>query len=190
MEPRARAFFELIRPHLRRLNVVAGHYVKSEEDAHDLVQETLLRAWRAFSAAEGGTYERAWFFTILRNIAAEWRRAAGRRIRLVPLSETQLTEVVGTEPWEPFARYPTLDEERFREFLDQRIAAALDALDPSFREVLILSVAGGMTYREIAVVLSCPIGTVMSRMGRARRALRERLAQYAQEHVRMRSGGP
>ena len=57
--------------------------------------------------------------------------------------------------------------------------AALDALEPSFREVVVLSVVGDLTYREVAQVLDCPMGTVMSRMARARRALRERLADYA-----------
>ena len=64
-----------------------------------------------------------------------------------------------------------MSEEQFREFLDDKIAAALDALDPPFREVIILSVAGDLTYKEVAAVLDCPVGTVMSRMARARRTL-------------------
>ena len=72
-----------------------------------------------------------------------------------------------------------MSEAAFRELLDDRLTRALDALAPAFREVVILSVAGDLTYREIARVLDCPVGTVMSRMARARRALRERLADVA-----------
>ena len=72
-----------------------------------------------------------------------------------------------------------MDEDRFREFLDDKVVAALDAIDPAYREVLILAVAGDLTYREIGEVLACPVGTVMSRMARARRQLRERLAVHA-----------
>ena len=79
-----------------------------------------------------------------------------------------------------------MDERQFREFLDDKIAAALSALDPPFREVIVLSVAGGLSYREIAQVLDCPVGTVMSRMARARRTLRERLAQCAHPRARAR----
>ncbi len=81
-----------------------------------------------------------------------------------------------------------MDEERFREFLDERLVAALDALEPAFREVIILSVASGLNYREIAEVIGCPVGTVMSRMARARRALRERLGDLAQSQRWVREG--
>jgi RNA polymerase sigma-70 factor (ECF subfamily) len=72
-----------------------------------------------------------------------------------------------------------MSEAHFYEFLDDRLVAALEELDPPNREVVVLSVAGGLNYREIGEVLDCPMGTVMSRMARARRALRERLAEFA-----------
>ncbi|GJQ25984.1 MAG: hypothetical protein HBSAPP02_10160 [Phycisphaerae bacterium] len=81
-----------------------------------------------------------------------------------------------------------MDESQFREFLDDRVAAALDTLEPPYREVVVLSVAGGLNYREIGDVLECPIGTVMSRMARARRALREQLADYAATQSQERGG--
>lgn len=179
MEAPAEEFLRFIRPQWTGLHRVALRYVVRDEDARDLVQETLLRAWRSFSPADQRTYSRAWLFVIMRSAVVDWQRTAARRINMVPAPEGELTELAPADLTEPFAPLPAMDEARFREFLDDRLAAALDALEPSFREVVILSVAGDLTYREIAETLDCPIGTVMSRMARARRVLRERLAGVA-----------
>ncbi|MEE8170517.1 MAG: sigma-70 family RNA polymerase sigma factor [Phycisphaerae bacterium] len=168
----------MVQPLRRPLYLSALQYV-SESDAADLVQEALLRAWRNFAPSDERTYRRAWLFVILRNVALEWRRTAARRVRLVPVTDAELTDPAPSDLSEPPAPFPPLDEQQFREFLDQRIVAALDGLEPPYREVLVLSVAGGLSYREIGDVLDCPLGTVMSRMARARGRLRERLADYA-----------
>jgi RNA polymerase sigma-70 factor (ECF subfamily) len=183
---KTRTFLELVQPHVRRMYVVARQYVSGADEANDLVQESLLRAWRSFSLARGRTYQRAWLFTILRNVAREWHRAGKRRVRLVPCPNSELTEIASSDPGGPFCQLSGMDESRFREFLDDRIVAALEALEPRFREVVVLSVAGGLSYREIAEVLGCPVGTVMSRMARARRTLREQLAEFAQPRRRAR----
>ncbi len=160
---------------------IARRYAANAEDARDLVQETLVRAWRSFSPAEERIYNRAWLFVIMRSVVVDWQRTARRRIKLVLAPESELTELAPADLTEPFCPFPAMSEDRFREFLDTRVAAALDALEPSFREVVILSVAGDLNYREIAEVLDCPVGTVMSRMARARRALRESLAAFAKD---------
>ena len=178
MNQAAATFVGYIRPHWGRLHTVARQYVANDNETSDLVQETLLRAWRHFSSAEQAAFPAAWLFVIMRNVALDWQASARRRLKLTLLPVSQLTEVAGFEDDDTFASLPALSEEAFREFLDERIAAAVDALDGPYREVLILSVAGGLHYREIAEVLDCPIGTVMSRMARARRALRERLADH------------
>jgi RNA polymerase sigma-70 factor (ECF subfamily) len=98
---------------------------------------------------------------------------------LAPVEHEELTELVGTELSDPLDALPSSTEDQFREFLDQNVAKAFDSLEPSFREVVLLSVAGDLSYREIAEVLECPLGTVMSRMARARRALRGRLSGVA-----------
>lgn len=147
-----------------------------------------MRAWGNFNDSDERTYGRAWLFVILRNIAYEWHRTAARRIRLVPHSAVELTELACSELNEPFAALPSLNEMQFYEFLDERLVAALEQLEPVHREVVVLSVAGGLNYREIGEVLDCPIGTVMSRMGRARRALRERLANYATAGIGTKGG--
>ena len=186
MSTSAADFLDYVRPHWRRLRAVARQYATGSEEARDLVQEVLLRAWRNFAPMDERVYHRAWLFVILRNVAAEWHRTRQRRIRLVPVMNAELTELAASDPSEPFTSMPNMDEDAFREYLDDRIVAAMDALDAPFREVLLLSVAGGLNYREIAEVLDCPMGTVMSRMARTRRMLRERLADFAREHGHLR----
>jgi RNA polymerase sigma-70 factor, ECF subfamily len=170
------AFLRLVRPQWKAMHRVAHRYVASGDDAHDLVQETLLRAWKGFSTADEREYSRAWLFVIMRSTVVDWHRAANRRVTFVPIPDAELTELAPADLSEPFAPFAIMTEERFREFLDDRVVAALDALDPAFREVVFLSVAGDLSYREIAEVHDCPVGTIMSRMARARRSLRERLA--------------
>ena len=172
-------FIDFVRPAWTRLHSVARQYVAQDAEAADLVQETLLRAWRNFSTTQESCYRRAWLFVILRNVAVDWQRSSKHRAKFLLESESHLTELAAVDSGDPLGQLPAMSEGAFREFLDDKIAAALDALDPAFREVIILSVAGGLQYREIAETLDCPLGTVMSRMARARRALRERLADYA-----------
>src|SRR3990170_1996094 len=184
MDEVASEFLRQVRPLWGRLQAVARKYCAQREDAGDLVQETLLRAWRAFSPVEGPTHPRAWLFAIMRNIVIDWHRAASRQVTIAPTDYEELTELAGAEPGEPLARLSSMNEEQFREFLDAGVARAFDALEAPFREVVILSVAADLNYREIAEVLDCPVGTVMSRMARARRALRERLADFARSSIR------
>lgn len=165
-----------IQPHWKGLYSVARQYTVSEEDAGDLVQETLLRAWKNFSLVAEKEYRRAWLLAIMRNVAVDWQRMKKRKISLVLVPHSELTEIASSSLAEPFAPLPSMSEEQFLEFLDDRIVHALNALDGPFREVITLSVVGELSYGEIAKVLGCPVGTVMSRMARARRMLRERLA--------------
>ncbi len=188
METTAEVFLRYVRPHWKGLHLVARRYVGRSEDARDLVQETLFRAWRGFSPTEERSYRRSWLFVILRNVAVDWQRTARRRVTLLLASDAELTDMAPPDTTEPLCPLPPFDERSFREFLDDRIAAALDKLDPPFREVLILSVAGDISYRQIGEVLDCPVGTVMSRMARARRALRERLADFAVTRGRVTEG--
>ena len=179
MTERVASFMGHLRPIWAGLHTVAQHYVMHEQEAGDLVQETLLRAWRSFSPMEEVCQRRAWFFVIMRHLAIDWQRSAKHRAKFMLQSDAHLTELSALDLDQSLAALPVMTEEAFREFLDDKIAAALDALEPAFREVIILSVAGDLRYREIAEVLDCPLGTVMSRMARARRELRERLADYA-----------
>ncbi len=181
MENQTDIFMRYIQPHWKVLHIVARQYVVSEADASDLVQETLLKAWKSFSSTEEREYRRAWLFVIMRNIVLDWQKRNKRRIKLSLIAHSELTEIAASDLNEPLCQMPVMDEERFLQFVDDRIIAALDAIDPAFREVIILSVAGGLKYIEIAKVLDCPLGTVMSRMARARKKLRERLADFASQ---------
>ncbi len=149
----------------------------------------MLRAWRNYAPDDQRSYSRSWLYVILRSAVIDWDRAARRRIRLVPTPDGELTELAPADLTEPFAPLPNMSEERFREFLDDRVVEALDNLAPVFREVIVLSVAGDLNYREIAQVLDCPTGTVMSRLARARRALREQLGDFAPSNRAARRGG-
>jgi RNA polymerase sigma-70 factor (ECF subfamily) len=186
MSGRKSLFLSLLEPNMRWLKATARQYMAGERDAEDLVQETALRAWRAFSPSDGRTFTRSWLLVIMRNLAIEWQRLARRRVRFVLVTEQELTEARADSVNEPFAALPSMEESPFREFLDERVAGALDELEPPYREVIILSVVGGLNYREIATAMGCPLGTVMSRMSRARRALRERLADYARSRGEVR----
>jgi RNA polymerase sigma-70 factor (ECF subfamily) len=125
--------------------------------AEDLVQECLLLAWRSFHQLREGSNAKAWLFRILFNC---WY-AQGRKLRKVP-ALVPLTADAGTLT-------PALDDAL-------EISRALDALQPEHRTVLLLGVVEGLTCSEIAEVLTVPVGTVMSRLSRARQAMRMRLA--------------
>ena len=145
--------FELIAmPEAPRLLRFARRLTGNGPSAEDLVQETLLKAWRSFSQFREGTNARAWLFRILINsFHGQGRRAA-----------------VSTVP---------LEERGARDSFIHRLemAQALDSLPVEHRTVLLLGVVEGFTCREIAGILSIPIGTVMSRMSRGRQNLREML---------------
>ncbi len=179
MENQTDIFMQYIQPHWKVLHIVARQYTASKADASDLVQETLLKAWKSFSSAEEREYRRAWLFVIMRNIVLDWQKRDKHRIKLFLVAHSELTEIAASDLNEPLCQMPVMDEERFLQFVDDHIVAALDTLDPAFREVIILSTAGGLKYSEIAQVLDCPMGTVMSRMARARRRLRENLTDFA-----------
>ena len=176
MSDTQKLFFCFIQPHLRALRTAARQYAALDQDVNDLVQETLLRAWRNYSPTKESDYRPSWLFVIMRNISLEWHRTATRRIKIKYVPDEHLTEMAVVNLQDPFPAFGPLSEEKFRDFLDERLAEAWDALNSSFREVLVLSLCGDLSYREIAEVLDCPIGTVMSRVARARRELREHLA--------------
>jgi RNA polymerase sigma-70 factor, ECF subfamily len=143
--------------HARSLLRVAQRLTGSPSTAEDLVQDCLLLAWRSFHQLRPGTNARAWLFRILFNAFY----ASGRKLRnapdIVPLA-------AGTA-----AVFPGFDEAA-------EVSQAFDRLGIEHRTVLLLGVVEGFTCAEMAEILSVPIGTVMSRLSRARQALRTQLA--------------
>ena len=138
-------------------------------DAEDLVQDTYLKAFRSSAQFERGTNLKAWLFTILHNTFRNMRRHDGRN----PIDvDSELVEQAAADASQEFSPEQLLT----RASLDADLQAALDALPEAFRQAVWLRDVEELTYSEIASVLDVPIGTVMSRISRGRRALYERLA--------------
>lgn len=142
---------------------------RSRDEAEDLVQESVLRAWMFFDRFEQGTNARAWLNRILVNTFINGYRR--RRREHDVLAEVQAG--LAREAWLPDTHRAPGEE------LGDEVQAALATLPRDFREVLILVDRDETSYRDAARKLRCPIGTVMSRLHRARRALQARLADYA-----------
>jgi RNA polymerase sigma-70 factor (ECF subfamily) len=149
-------FFELTMwPHMRAAYNLARWLVRNDQDAEDIVQESFLKAFKA-QASFRGSEAKTWMLAIVRNTAMDFRRRDKSGIA-VPL---------GDEGYEPKDDSP--DPERA--FVDQS-RQAISHLEPEFREVIVLREIEGLPYKEIASVLGIPMGTVMSRLSRARNQL-------------------
>jgi len=161
--------------HLDVLYRVALRLTSNPSDADDLVQETMLKAYRSWDQYQQGTNAKAWLLTILRHaFINEYRR----RIRH--------PETVDVDAIEPFAVFPDVQDEDpqgafFDKIVDDQVLKAIDQLPVVFRETLVLSDVEGMSYQEIADILKVPVGTVKSRLFRARHLLQAKLYDYAVE---------
>jgi RNA polymerase sigma-70 factor (ECF subfamily) len=176
-EPSAagRSFDEEALPHLDALYRVALRLTADTSQAEDLVQDTMLKAYRAWKQYRPGTNAKGWLLTILRNtFINDYRRRKHEPVAM------------NLEAIEPHALYRSMQEADpegtfFSQIVDDKVLEAIDALDPEFREVLVLSDVEGMRYAEIAETLQIPIGTVKSRLFRARRQLQAELYAHAVE---------
>ena len=174
------SFEMLAQEHLHPLYSMAVRLTRQPQEAEDLVQETLLRAYRFFDKYERGTNFKAWIFKILKNVFINRYRKTQTEPDTVEFGaiEEGLESLVdnvspGTQP-------APVDPESIlmRGVVDGEIEGALDELPPEYRMVLLMAVVEEMSYKEIAAALSIPIGTVMSRLHRARRLLQGRLVDY------------
>ena len=154
---------------------VARRLVSSREEAEDLVQETYARAFRSWRSYTPGTNMRAWLFRILTNLNIDRGRRDQRAPDIQPMEEgdyylyNRLEETTGTD-----------DETRVVERLSQdSIVEALSAVPHNYRDVVVLVDIGDFSYQDAAQILDIPIGTVMSRLHRGRRALKQALADAA-----------
>lgn len=174
-DPRREHFEEEALPHLDALYRVALRLAGDASDAEDLVQETMLKAFRAWHQYRPGTNVKAWLFTILRHTFINQYRRRKQRDETVDVHEaerfTVFRDVQDADPEGSF----------FARIVDDEILRAIDALAEEFRETLVLSDVEGLTYAEIAEVTGVPVGTVKSRLFRARQQLQRRLHRYAVE---------
>ena len=159
MSNRTHEFEQAALGHVASLLRVARR-LTSHSAAEDLVQDCLLLAWRNFHQFEPGTNARAWLFRILFNTFYGQRRRSQRAPKVIPITAHLRTEAM------PVDRALQVSE-------------ALDSLPIDHRTVLMLAVVEGFTCAEIAAILSIPIGTVMSRLSRARQAMRSRISTAA-----------
>lgn len=177
---RQREFAEVALPHTDALFNLALHLTRDRRDAEDLVQEALLKAFRFFDSYEPGTQIRAWLFRILRNTFINRYRAAKVRpqeVNFAHLESTYDRVIDETLLGDRGAMSPErliLDH-----VLDEEVDDALGRIPEEYRTVVIMALVEDMTYREIADTLSIPVGTVMSRLHRGRKALQASLLDYA-----------
>ena len=169
-------FANVVLPYLGDAYALARWLARNDSDAEDIVQEACLRAFRGI-AGFGDVNARAWLLSIVRNTAFTWLKKH-RDPRLVAVENIELVEATGPERDEgPFAG-PSSPEASLIERADAaRLEAAIAALPEEFRETLVLRDLQGLDYRAIAEVTGVPIGTVMSRLARARRRLMAQLGK-------------
>jgi RNA polymerase sigma-70 factor, ECF subfamily len=176
----ASADFEILAlPHLNDLYRTARRVIGNPTEAEDVVQETYLQALKSFHRFQPGTNIRAWLFKILFHVAAHHRRKL-YRFKPADLEDANLAETLSYET-APLAHWP----ERLS---DKEVLRAFEQIPQSYRAVVMLADVQEFAYKEIADILQIPIGTVMSRLNRGRKALREALqpthigAAFVAEH--------
>jgi RNA polymerase sigma factor (sigma-70 family) len=166
----AAQFRETILPHLDAAYNFARYLARDPVAAEDIAQEAFLRAFRAFPTYRGGP-PKAWLFAIVRNCFLTWAGAARRAGQVVidegALSETQALALVNVA--DPTAETPELRLLKRREA--ETVRAVIENLPEPFRETLVLRELEELSYKEIAELTAAPIGTVMSRLARARQML-------------------
>lgn len=177
---RLREEFEaLALPHLESVWRLARRLSGNHAEAEDLVQEVYLRALRSFDRFElRACGPKPWLLKILHNVFCT-RRSQSRRQPML-MEEVDLERVAGEIEERPLERWPGENEVPWDEF-DEVLARAVQSLRPEYRTVLLLWALEGLSYREIAHVCECPVGTVMSRLYRARQILCQRLGAWAGE---------
>jgi RNA polymerase sigma-70 factor (ECF subfamily) len=170
-DQRSERFDQAVLPHLGAAYNLARWLTRNDHDAEDVVQEAYLRAYQFFEGFHGGD-GRPWLLRIVRNTCYSWLEKNRPREPTVAFDETKHSgerEVAGPEA-------PLVAHEN-REMLRR----ALEELPPEFRETIVLRELEGLSYKEIAVVTGAPVGTVMSRLARARERLQECLAEPKHE---------
>ena len=159
--PAEAAFAVLVREHSGAVLGFVRRRVRNPELAEDLVQETFLRAWKSKDSYRGDASQRGWLYAIAANVVRDWARRRGRRFEEVPLPEHVDLPAPASDPAGDVVATEAA----------ARLTSTLRELPANQREMFLLRERDGLSYREIADVLSCPVGTVMSGLARAREKL-------------------
>jgi RNA polymerase sigma factor (sigma-70 family) len=172
-------FQKTFMPHITAMYNFAFRLTNNEDDANDLVQDTYLKAFRFINSFELGTNAKAWLFRILKNSFINDYRKRSKEPNKVDYQDVETTY---NSDDDADANYTVdLRAETVQDMIGDEIANALNAIPVDFRTVIILCDVEGFTYEEMAKILDIPIGTVRSRLHRARMLLKERLALYAKK---------
>jgi RNA polymerase sigma-70 factor (ECF subfamily) len=178
------SFADLAREHLDRLYGFCVRLTNHPSDAEDLVQETLLRAMRAYDSLREPARAKGWLFAIATNAWRDLSRARGREVRTVPIDgldadgdEFSLFQTIAIE--DPFPYSDELHLDFLRLFRDEDVAAVFGSITPVFRLPLILTVIHGFSCKEAAAIVGVPLGTLLSRLHRGRKQLERGLWDYA-----------
>ncbi len=163
------------------LYTAALRMTRNAADAEDLVQETFLKAYRAFGSFEEGTNLKAWLYRILTNTFINTYRAAKRRPEKADVEDIEdlyLYKRLGELSAAGVGR--SAEDELLERITDDEVKRAIESLPEAFRIAVLLADVEGFSYKEIAEITDVPIGTVMSRIHRGRRALQKALLDYAE----------
>ena len=166
----------------RQLYSAALRMTRNPSDAEDLVQETFLKAYRAYDSFEEGTNLKAWLYRILTNTFNNKSRADSRRPKQSELGDVEdLYMYRRIAVGDSSAASRSAEERVLEGLLEEDIKRAVEELPENFRIPVLLADLEGFSYKEIAEILDIPIGTVMSRLHRGRKAMEKRLWDYAEQ---------
>ncbi len=175
-------FSDLAMEYMPSLYTAALRMTRNPADAEDLVQETYLKAYRAFSSFTEGTNLKAWLYRILTNTYINTYRAKKRRPEESDIDDLEnfyLYRRLGGLEGATAGR--SAEDEVLDHFTETEVKEAIEALPEQFRMAVLLGDVEGFSYKEIAAILDVPIGTVMSRLHRGRRALQKRLYEFGRQ---------
>ena len=172
-----RVFDKEFMPHIDSMYNFAFRLTNDEDDANDLVQDTYLKAFRFINSFSQGTNAKAWLFRILKNSFINDFRKKSKEPAKVDYQDVETT--YNSEEDAETNQTVDLRVESVQDLIGDEIANALNVLPVDFRTVIILCDVEGFTYEEMAKILDIPIGTVRSRLHRARMLLKEKLKSYA-----------
>jgi RNA polymerase sigma-70 factor (ECF subfamily) len=175
-------FADLAMEYMGSLYSAALRMTRNPADAEDLVQETYLKAYRAFGSFKEGTNLKAWLYRILTNTFINSYRARRRRPEQTELDDVEdlyLYRRLGG--LEAVSAGRSAEEEVLEHFTETEVKEAVEALPEQFRMAVLLADVEGFSYKEIAEILDIPIGTVMSRLHRGRRALQKTLHDFGKQ---------
>ncbi len=167
-------------PHVDALYATAIRLTRNEGDAEDLIQETMLKAYRYFDKYEQGTNCKAWLFKIMTNtFINKYRKAQKRKEFLIDDDSRPLAERAVMPERNPLHQHFGDQDTMFFRLFGDEVKAALEEIPVDFRVVVLLADLQDFAYKDIADIMECPIGTVMSRLYRGRRMLQQKLHDYA-----------